>query len=92
MEKVAETIALVAPVVVIMTELAKAVPVAFTTNYPAWVAGILSLIAALITNFPSLNFTSVGETLVQAFFTAVLAGAAYNQYVKKVKEESRQTQ
>ena len=90
MDQVAATIALVAPVVVIMTELAKAVPVAFTTKYPAWVNGIISLIAALITNFPAFTFQSVGETLVQAFFTAVLAGAAYNQYVKKVKEESSQ--
>lgn len=90
MEQVAATIALVAPVVVIMTELAKAVPVAFTTKYPAYVNGVLSLIAALITNFPAFTFASIGETLVQAFFTAVLAGAAYNQYVKKVKEESHQ--
>lgn len=90
MELVATTIALVAPVIVIMTELAKAVPVQFTTKYPAWVAGILSLISALITNFPAFTFTSIGETLVQTFFTAVLAGAAYNQYVKKVKEESKQ--
>ena len=90
MDQVAATIALVAPVVVIMTELAKAVPVAFTTKYPAWVNGIISLIAALITNFPVFTFQSVGETLIQAFFTAVLAGAAYNQYVKKVKEESSQ--
>lgn len=75
--------------VTVLTELIKAIPVAWTSKYPAWVNGILSVIAAIIVQAPSFTFTDIWQTVVFAFATAVLAGLAYNQYTSRLKTESK---
>lgn len=70
--------------VVILTELLKLVPVQFTTRYPAWVNGILSIIAACIIVLPTFTFVSVGHTLGVALFIAVVAAITYNQFVSRL--------
>lgn len=77
-----------AVVVNILTSLIKAVPVEFTSKYPAWVAGILSVIAAFIVRAPEFTLGSIWDTVVFAFFTAVLAGLAYNQYTSRLSEKA----
>lgn len=72
-------------VVNILTELIKAIPIAWTTKYPAWVNGILSVVAAVIVQAPTFTFESIGQTLIFAFSVAVVAGIAYNQYTSKLK-------
>lgn len=71
--------------VLVITELLKLVPVAFTSKYPAWVNGILSVIAAFIVVHPDLTFVSVGKTLGTALLIAVVAAIAYNQFTSKLK-------
>lgn len=87
-----DIIALVASsalVVTILTELVKAIPVAWTTKYPAWVNGILSVVASFIVLTPDFTFVSIGQTVVFAFTVAVLAGFSYNQYTSKLKKVSQ---
>ena len=77
-----------AAIVTLLTSLIKAVPVAWTSKYPAWVNGILSVVAAVIVVSPGFTFVSIAETLLFAFSTAVLAGLAYNQFTSKLKTTS----
>lgn len=74
--------------VLIITELLKIVPVAFTSKYPAWVNGIVSFVAALIVVKPDFTFVSVGYLLGQLLFVSVVAALAYNQWVSRLKRES----
>lgn len=74
--------------VLVITELLKLVPVAFTSRYPAWVNGIVSFIAALIVVKPDLTFISIGHLLGQLLFVSVVAALAYNQWVSRLKSES----
>lgn len=85
MEFLSAATALSVGAVLIITELLKIVPVRFTTKYPAWVNGILSVIAAVIVVSPTFTFVSILETLGQALFIAVVAAIAYNQYASKLK-------
>lgn len=71
--------------VLVLTELAKLVPVAFTSRYPAWVNGILSFIAALIVVKPTFTAHDLGLLLTQMLFVAVVAALAYNQWTSKLK-------
>lgn len=71
--------------VLILTSLLKAVPVQFTSKYPAWINGILSVIAAIIVINPVLTFVSVAQTLGTALLIAVTAAIAYNQFTSKLK-------
>jgi len=75
-------------VVTVLTSLIKAIPVALTSKYPAWVNGILSVVAAIIVQAPTFTFVGIWETVLFAFATAVLAGFAYNQYTSKLKSTS----
>jgi hypothetical protein len=74
--------------VLVLTELAKLVPIAFTSRYPAWVNGILSFIAALIVVHPSFNAHDLGLLLGQLLFVAVVAALAYNQWTSHLKSGS----
>jgi hypothetical protein len=87
----ASATALSVAAVLVLTELAKLVPVAFTTKYPAWVNGILSLIAALIVVKPSFTAHDLGLLLGQLLFVAVVAALAYNQWTSKLKGGSTTT-
>lgn len=84
----ASATALSVAAVLIITELLKLVPVAFTSKYPAWVNGIVSFVAAIIVVKPDLTFTSVGHLLAQLLFVSVVAALAYNQWVSRLKSES----
>lgn len=70
--------------VLVITELLKIVPVKFTSLYPAWVNGIVSLVAAFIVVQPDFTFVSVGHLLGQLLFVSVVAALAYNQWVSKL--------
>ena len=74
--------------VVVLTELLKLVPVRFTTAYPAWVNGILSVIAAAIVVAPTFTLVSVMSWLGLALMIAVVAAITYNQFTSKLKDES----
>lgn len=74
--------------VLVITELLKLVPVAFTSRYPAWVNGIVSFIAALIVVKPDFTFVSFGHLVLQLLFVSVVAALAYNQWVSKLKGTS----
>ena len=74
--------------VLIITELLKLVPVAFTSKYPAWVNGIVSFVAAIIVVKPDFTFISVGHLLAQLLFVSVVAALAYNQWVSRLKSSS----
>lgn len=87
----ASATALSVAAVLVLTELAKLVPVAFTSKYPAWVNGILSLIAALIVVKPSFTAHDLGLLLGQLLFVAVVAALAYNQWTSKLKGSSATT-
>lgn len=71
--------------VVILTELLKLVPVTFTSRYPAWVNGILSVIAAIFAVAPTFTFVSIAQTLGTALLIAVVAAITYNQFTSKLK-------
>lgn len=76
---------LVAPAVVVaITELLKVVPAKFTSKYPAWVNGIVSVVAAVLVVSPSFNFSDILGTLGLALYIAVVAAIAYNQFVSKL--------
>lgn len=81
-------IALAIPAVLIITELAKLVPVSFTSRYPAWVNGILSVIAAIIVVQPNFNLEDIATTIGTMLFIAVVAAASYNQWTSKLKTPS----
>ncbi len=85
MELFTQATALAVVAVVVLTELLKLVPVAFTTNYPAWVNGILSVVAAVIVVAPTFTFVSVAQTLGTALLIAVVAAITYNQFTSKLK-------
>lgn len=88
MELFTQATALAAAAVLVITELLKLVPVAFTTKYPAWVNGILSVIAAVIVVAPTFTFVSVAQTLGTALLIAVVAAISYNQFTSKLKGSS----
>lgn len=71
--------------VLVLTELLKLVPVQFTSRYPAWVNGILSIIAACIIILPTFTFISIGQMLGEALFIAVVAAITYNQFASRLK-------
>lgn len=85
MEFLTAATALSVGAVLLITELLKLVPVAFTTKYPAWVNAIVSTVAAFIVVAPSFTFVSVLETVGQALFIAVVAAISYNQFTSKLK-------
>lgn len=88
MELFTQATALAAAAVLVITELLKLVPIAFTTKYPAWVNGILSVIAAVIVVAPTFTFVSVAQTLGTALLIAVVAAISYNQFTSKLKGSS----
>lgn len=77
--------ALAVTAVLVITELAKLIPVSFTSRYPAWVNGILSVIAAVIVVSPQFDLNDIGKTIGTALFIAVVAAIAYNQYTSHLK-------
>ncbi len=85
MELFTQATALAAGAVLVITELLKLVPVAFTTKYPAWVNAACSIIAAFIVVAPTLTFVSVAQTLGTALLIAVVAAISYNQFTSKLK-------
>ena len=85
MELFTQATVLAATAVLVLTELLKLVPVEFTTRYPAWVNGILSVVAAIIVVAPTFTFVSVAQTLGTALLIAVVAALAYNQFFSKLK-------
>lgn len=78
--------ALAVTAVLVITELSKLIPVQFTTKYPAWVNGILSVIAAVVVVAPTFNLQDIASTLGTALFIAVVAAIAYNQYTSHLKK------
>lgn len=85
MELFTQATALAVVAVVVLTELLKLVPVAFTSKYPAWVNGILSVIAAVIVVAPTFTFVSIAHLLGTALLIAVVAAITYNQFTSKLK-------
>lgn len=88
MELFTQATILAATAVLVITELLKLIPVAFTSKYPAWVNGILSVIAAVIVVAPTFTFVSVAQTLGTALLIAVVAAIAYNQFTSKLRGSS----
>lgn len=86
----ASATALSVTAVLVITELLKLVPVAFTSKYPAWVNGIVSFVAAMIVVKPDFTLTSVGHLFGQLMLVSVVAALAYNQWVSRLKTESKQ--
>ena len=84
MELINEATALAAAAVLVITELLKLVPVQFTSKYPAWVNGILSVIAAVVVVNPTFNLEDLTATAGTALFIAVVAALSYNQFTSKV--------
>lgn len=84
MELLTQALVVAPAVVVALTELVKLVPVRFTSKYPAWVNGILSVIASVLVLSPSFNFADIAGTIGLALYIAVVAAIAYNQYVSKL--------
>lgn len=85
MELFTQATALSAGAVLLITELLKLVPVAFTSKYPAWVNGILSVIAAIVVVVPTFTFVSIAQTLGTALLIAVIAAISYNQFTSRLK-------
>lgn len=77
--------ALAVTAVLLITELAKLIPVRFTSLYPAWVNGILSVIAAVVVVKPQFDLNDIAGTIGTALFIAVVAAIAYNQYTSHLK-------
>lgn len=90
MEFFSTATALAVTAVLVLTELLKLVPVSFTSKYPAWVNGILSVVAAIIVVAPTFTFVSIAQTLGTALLIAVVAAIAYNQFTSKLKGSSTQ--
>jgi hypothetical protein len=89
MELFTQATALAAAAVLVLTELLKLIPVAFTSKYPAWVNAILSVIAAVVVVMPSFTFVSIAQTLGTALLIAVVAAISYNQFTSKLKTASK---
>jgi hypothetical protein len=89
MDLFTQATALSATAVLVITELLKLVPVEFTSRYPAWVNGILSVIAAVAVSGFNWNLADLGQVASQALFIAVLAALAYNQFTKHVVQLDR---
>lgn len=70
--------------VLIMTQLLKLVPVNFTKAHPAWVSGILSVVASCIIILPTFTFVSIGQTILTALLIAVTSALAYNQWASRL--------
>ena len=85
MELFTAATALAITAVLILTELLKLVPIAFTSKYPAWVNAILSVIAACIVVLPTFTFVSIAQTLGTALLIAVVAAITYNQFTSHLK-------
>ncbi len=88
MELFTQATVLASAAVLVITELLKLVPVAFTSKYPAWVNGILSVIAAVVVVAPTFTFVSIAQTLGTALLVAVTAAIAYNQFTSKLRRSS----
>lgn len=88
MELLNQATALAAAAVLIITELLKFVPVDFTSKYPAWVNGILSVVAAVLVVQPQFNLADIAGTVGTALFIAVVAAVAYNQYTSHLAQKS----
>jgi len=73
-----------AAVVLLLTQLAKLIPIAFTSNQPAWVNAIFSVIAACVIVMPTFTYVSVVQVIGEALFIAVVADIAYNQFFSKL--------
>lgn len=84
LEVLTQATALSATVVLVLTELLKLVPVAFTSKYPAWVNGVLSLVASFVVVNPTVNINDLPATLGTALLIAVTAAIAYNQFTSKI--------
>lgn len=82
----ASATALSVAAVLVITELLKLVPVAWTSRYPAWVNGAVSFVAAVIVVKPDFTFVSLGHLLGQLLLVSVVAALAYNQWVAKLKQ------
>lgn len=84
MDLLVQSTVLAAAAVLVLTELLKVVPIQFTTKYPAWVNGILSVIAAVsVSNF-SWDLSNLGMIATQALVIAVTAALAYNQFTSRL--------
>jgi hypothetical protein len=70
--------------VLLVTELLKLVPVAFTSRYPAWVNVICSVIAAITVSGFSWNVNDLSHLFVQVLVIGVTAAMAYNHLTSKV--------
>lgn len=77
-----------ATAVLVITQLLKLVPVSFTSRYPAWVNGVLSVVAAVVVVKPTINLNDIPALIGTALLIAVTAAMAYNQFVKKLLSES----
>ena len=88
MELFTQATALSAGAVLLLTELLKLIPITFTSKYPAWVNGILSVIAAVLVVAPTFTFVSVAQTAGTALLIAVIAAISYNQFTSKLKGSS----
>lgn len=75
---------LAATAVLVVTQLLKFVPIEFTTRYPAWVNGILSVIAAFLVSGFDFTWDGLGNFLVHVLVIAVTAAIAYNHFVQKL--------
>lgn len=86
MEEFTTATALATTAVLVMTELAKAIPIEFTSKYPAWVNGILSVIATLMVSGFTFTFVGIGDFITRVLLVAVTAAIAYNQWTSHLKK------
>lgn len=84
MELLTQALVVAPAVVLAITELAKLIPVRFTSKYPAWINGILSVVGSILIIKPAFNFADVAGTIGLALYIAVVAAIAYNQYVSRL--------
>lgn len=88
MEYITSALTLGPAAVLVATELLKLIPVQFTSKYPAWVNAIVSVIGAVIVVQPSFDLVDMGALAGTALYLAVVSAWAYNNFAKKLKEES----
>lgn len=88
MEEFTAAIALASAAVLVITELAKLIPIAFTSKYPAWVNGILSVIATLVVSGFTFTFVGIGDFITKVLLVAVTAAVAYNQWTSHLKAKA----
>jgi hypothetical protein len=91
MELFVQSTVLASAAVLVITELLKLVPVAFTSKYPAWVNGICSVIAAVSVSHFSWDLSNLGAIATQALVIAVTAALAYNQFTSQLVNLSGKT-